>query len=115
VPGKASLEPATVVSFGLGMEIKHHGDEIVFAVWVAPRASRNAIEGEYQDALRVRLTAPPVDDRASVALRRLLAGRLNVPVSTVRIVSGEKSRMKKVGVAGVSREQMAALFETAKS
>ena len=54
-------------------------ETIVFAVRVTPRASRDAIEGEYQGALKVRLTAPPVDDRANDALRRLLAARLNVP------------------------------------
>jgi uncharacterized protein len=70
---------------------------------VTPRASRDAIKGQYQGALKVRLTAPPLDGRANEALRRLLAESLNVPVSAVRIVAGEKSRMKLVAVAGVSR------------
>jgi uncharacterized protein (TIGR00251 family) len=92
------------------MEIKKHGDDVVFAVRVAPRASRNAIEGEFQGALKVRLTAPPVDDRANTALRRLLAEHLNVPVSAVRIVAGEKSRTKRVAVAGATLAQITALF-----
>lgn len=78
----------------------------MLAVRVVPRASRDAIEGEYQGALKVRLTAPPVEDRANEALRRLLAARLKVPVSAVRIVAGEKSRNKRVVIAGVSREQI---------
>ena len=61
------------------MEIQERDGEVIFAVRVTPRASRDAIEGEYQGALKVRLTAPPVDDRANDALRRLLAARLNVP------------------------------------
>jgi uncharacterized protein len=78
-------------------------------VRVIPRASRDAIEGEFQGALKVRLTAPPIEDRANDALRRLLATRLNVPVSAVRIVSGEKSRNKRVLVVGVTQAQVASL------
>jgi uncharacterized protein (TIGR00251 family) len=92
------------------MEIQEREGAVVFAVRVAPRSSRDAIEGEYQGALKVRLTAPPVDDRANDALRRLLAGRLKVPVSAVRIVAGEKSRTKRVAIAGVSRAQILTLL-----
>ena len=79
--------------------------ELAFAVRVAPRGSRDAIEGEHAGALKVRVTAPPLEDRANQAVRRLLADRLNVPVSAVRIVAGEKSRNKRVAIAGVSRAQ----------
>jgi uncharacterized protein YggU (UPF0235/DUF167 family) len=72
---------------------------------VVPRASRNAIEGEHGGALKIRLTAPPVDDRANDALRRLLAERLNVPVAAVRIVMGETRRTKRVSVVGITRAQ----------
>lgn len=59
--------------------------------------------------LKVRLTAPPVEGRAIDWLRRLLAERLNVPLSAVRIVSGENSRNKRVAIAGVTRLQVLAL------
>jgi uncharacterized protein (TIGR00251 family) len=91
------------------IQVDRHG-VVTFSVRVAPRASRDAIEGEYQGALKVRLTAPPVDDRANEALRRLLAERLNVPVSAVRIVAGEKSRTKRISVAGATKAQVEALF-----
>ena len=91
------------------IEIIERGGSVVFAVRVTPRASRDAIEGEHQGALKVRLTAPPVEDRANDALRRLLATRLNVPLSAVRIVSGEKSCNKRVSVAGVTPAHVAAL------
>lgn len=80
-----------------------------FAVRVTPRASHNAIEGEHQGALKVRLMAPPVDDRANEALRRLLADDLKVSASAVRIVAGEKSRTKRVEIMGVTRAQITAL------
>jgi uncharacterized protein len=92
------------------VQIEVRDQKIVFAVRVTPRASRNAIEGEHQGALKVRLTAPPVDDRANDALRRLLAERLNVPISAVRIVAGEKSRMKRVEIAGATRAQVLSLL-----
>ena len=77
---------------------------------VQPRASRDAIEGEWQGALKVRLTAPPVDDRANDALRRLLADNLKVSVTAVRILSGERSRMKRVEVRGVSAMRLRELL-----
>ena len=76
--------------------------EIVFQVRVKPRASRNAIEGEHEGALVVRLTAPPVEGEANQALVELLAARLHAPKSAVRILSGERGRLKRVGVRGVA-------------
>jgi hypothetical protein len=97
------------------IEISERDGSIAFAVRVTPRASRDAIEGEYQSALKVRLTSPPIEDRANEALRRLLAARLNVLVSAVRIVSGEKSRNKRVSVAGVARAQVVSLAAAAEA
>jgi uncharacterized protein YggU (UPF0235/DUF167 family) len=50
------------------MEIKESRGSVSFAVRVSPRASREAIEGEHAGALKVRLTAPPVEDRANESL-----------------------------------------------
>ena len=91
------------------VEISESASGIVFAVRVQPRASRDAIEGEWQGALKVRLTAPPVDDRANDALRRLLAEHLEIPVTAVRILFGERSRTKRVEVRGTSAERIRAL------
>lgn len=96
------------------MEITASDGSVSFYVQLQPRASRDAIEGEYAGALKVRLTAPPVDDRANEALARLLAERLNVPLAAVRIVAGDKSRRKCVIVAGLRREQVLALLSAAK-
>jgi uncharacterized protein (TIGR00251 family) len=97
------------------IEITERAGGVTLTVRVTPRASRDAIEGEYRSdsggALKVRLTAPPVEDRANEALRRLLAERLKVPVSSVRIVAGEKSRNKRVAIAGVSRAQILDLLK----
>ncbi len=96
------------------MEIAASAGSVSFYVQVQPRANRDALEGEFADALKIRLTAPPVDDRANEALVRLLAERLNVPRAAVRIVAGEKSRRKRVVVTGVRREQVLALLSAVK-
>jgi uncharacterized protein (TIGR00251 family) len=96
------------------MEIATSPGGVTFYVQVQPRARRDAIEGEHADALKIRLTAPPMDDRANKALVQLLAERLNVPRAAVRIVAGEKSRRKRVVVAGVRREQVLELLAVAK-
>lgn len=95
------------------MEITVDGNAVGFRVRVQPRASRDAIAGEHDGALKVRLTAPPVKGRANDCLRRLLAEHLNVPVSAVRIVAGENDRNKRVSVAGVTRAQVLALCSSA--
>jgi uncharacterized protein (TIGR00251 family) len=94
------------------IEITERDGGVIFAARVTPRASRDAIEGEYQGALKVRVAAPPVEDRANEALCRLLAERLNVPASAVRILAGGKSRVKRVSIAGVSRAQIFSLLRS---
>ena len=86
------------------MEFVEKTGSISFLVRVQPRASCDEFAGEFQNALKIRLTAPPVDDRANEALRKFLASRLNVPMTAVRIVAGERSRTKRVEISGVSPE-----------
>jgi uncharacterized protein (TIGR00251 family) len=82
---------------------------VAFSVRVVPRAKRDAIEGTMDGALKVRLKAPPVEGQANEALRRLLAGCLNIPRAAVTILSGESSRRKRVAVRGVNLERVLAL------
>jgi uncharacterized protein len=85
------------------IEIVERDGGVIFAVRVIPRGSRNAIEGAYGEALKVRLSAPALENRANEALRRLLAECLNVPMAAVRIVAGEKSRTKRISISGITR------------
>ncbi|MGH9699574.1 MAG: DUF167 domain-containing protein [Candidatus Acidiferrales bacterium] len=91
------------------IEISERGGCVTFAVRLTPRASRDAVEGELAGAMKVRVTAPPVEDRANDALRTLLAARLGVAISAVEIVAGAKSRTKRVAVSGVTKDAIAAL------
>jgi uncharacterized protein len=75
-----------------------------FAVRVHPRAKRNAITGEVGGALKLSLTAPPVDDKANDACIEFFANLLKVPRSSVTIAAGQTSRNKVIRVAGLSVE-----------
>ena len=76
--------------------------ESVIRVRVQPRASRDEIAAWQDDALRVRVTAAPVDGDANAAVRRLVARSLGVAPSTVDVVRGHRSREKVLRVAGLS-------------
>jgi uncharacterized protein len=85
-----------------------HDDPLgaTFAVRVHPRAARTAISGTVGDALKVSLSAPPVDDRANVALGEFFAEVFCVPRSAVHVVTGERSRNKVIRVAGRSAAEL---------
>ena len=79
---------------------------IVFTVRVQPRASKDEIAGVMEGALKVRLRAPALENRANEALIAFLAGLLKTPKSAVRILAGERSRVKRIEVVGVTRSQI---------
>jgi len=93
----------------LAIEISERAGCVTFRVRVQPRASRDALGGEWEGALKVRLTAPPVDSRANDALCRYLAAELNLLSGAVRILSGERGRTKRVEVRGVTAAKVIAL------
>jgi uncharacterized protein (TIGR00251 family) len=82
---------------------------VVFVVRVQPRASKNEVSGAMDGALKIRLQAPAVEDRANEALCEFLAELLKTPKSAVRILSGERSRTKRVEVLGVTAAEVEAL------
>jgi len=65
---------------------------------IQPRASRNEVCGLQNNALKVRLTSPPVDGAANKMCRKFLSELLEIPQSAVEIVSGETSRHKRVHI-----------------
>jgi uncharacterized protein len=73
---------------------------------LTPRAARAQVGPERDGVLLVRVTAPPVDGKANLALRKLLARSARVPVTTVTIERGEQSRDKLVRVAGMEEAEL---------
>jgi uncharacterized protein len=75
---------------------------VTFAVKIHPRAKKDAISGELGEALKLSLTAPPLEGRANQACIEFLAKLLKVARSSVTIASGHTNRNKVIRVAGVT-------------
>jgi uncharacterized protein len=89
------------------------GDGIAVTVHVQPRAGRTALVGTHGDALKLRVAAPPVDDRANHAVTELLAELLGVKAQSVALVTGERTQVKRVRVGGIEREDAVQRLERA--
>ncbi|MEY4325883.1 MAG: hypothetical protein RIS24_2054 [Verrucomicrobiota bacterium] len=79
---------------------------IVLTLKVIPRSSVNAVAGVQADALKLKITAPPVDSAANAEVVRFLAQVLDVPRSAVQLLRGATSRHKQVQVVGLSGSQL---------
>jgi uncharacterized protein (TIGR00251 family) len=84
------------------MKFDERSTGLRFAIHVQPRASRTEIAGMHGEALKVRLSAPPVDGAANDALVDFLSEHFAVPRRTITIVSGAQSRAKIVEIAGLT-------------
>jgi uncharacterized protein (TIGR00251 family) len=93
------------------LEMQERNGAVILPVRVQPRASKDEIAGEMGGALKVRLRAPAVEDRANDALIEFLAQLLKTPKSAVRILSGERSRTKRLEIRGVTVQQILGLLQ----
>lgn len=75
---------------------------VLLAVHVQPGARRPGVVGRHGEALKVRVTAPPVDGKANQAVIALLASALEVPASSVQVTAGASSRRKRLRITGVA-------------
>jgi len=94
----------------LHLNIESNKEGATFSVHVQPRASKMEICGIQGDALKIRLTSPPVDDAANRQLEEFIAKILGIAKSKVAVISGTKSRHKKVLVRGVTAETISLVF-----
>jgi uncharacterized protein (TIGR00251 family) len=79
------------------------GEDLLLAVHVQPKASRDRIDGIHGDRLKVRITAPPVDGRANEHLLRFLAGEFGVPRRRVVLLAGDSGRAKRIRIERPAR------------
>jgi uncharacterized protein (TIGR00251 family) len=87
-------------------DVHRRGDAVRFSVRLQPRASKNEIAGLQGAALKVRVTAPPVDGLANEALIELLSRTLNTSRRNVCIVSGHASRTKLIEISEATLESV---------
>ena len=85
---------------------------IRFSAIIQPRSSKNEVTGIYNNALKIRLTSPPVDGAANKACARLLSKWLEVSSSEINIVRGQSSKNKIIDVAGLSEKQFLEILKT---
>ena len=90
---------------GGGGPVEAIGSGVRLLVHVQPRAARSEVIGLHGEALKLRITAPPVGGAANVAVVELLAKQLGIPRSRITITSGHTSRRKQVLVEGCTPEE----------
>jgi uncharacterized protein (TIGR00251 family) len=93
------------------LRVSEHGSAVYVSVRAQPRASRDAIVGVHDGALKIAITAPPVDGEANAAIIALVAKKLGVAKRAVKVVRGDSSREKIVAIEGVSIEAVLALVK----
>lgn len=86
--------------------IHESAGSVTFAIKVHPRAKKNTITGDLGGALKLALTAPPLDGQANEACIEFFAKLLKVPRSSVTIASGQSTRNKVIRVAGLTAQQV---------
>jgi uncharacterized protein (TIGR00251 family) len=86
--------------------IRDGRDGVRLAVHLVPRASRTEIVGIHGQALRIRVSAPPVAGAANAALVSFVAESLGIRKANLEIVSGTASRHKVLRIVGLTREEV---------
>ena len=94
------------------MQIKPCDNGIRFSAIIQPRSSKNEVIGIYNDALKIRLSSPPVDGEANKSCMRFFAKWLGISPSKVSIVQGFSSKNKTIEVADLTEKQFQEILKT---
>jgi len=78
----------------------------ILEIKAVPNAPRSEIIGWLEEALKVRLHAPPVEGKANVELCKFLAKQLGLPKRAVTIATGDTSRLKRVRIEGLTLDEV---------
>jgi uncharacterized protein len=95
------------------VRIQQSGDDVTFTVKVHPKARRERISGLLGDALKLEITAPPIEGRANEACIDFFANFLKVPRSSVTIAAGLSGRNKLIRLSGISAAAVEHAFAAA--
>lgn len=88
------------------LSITEEEDGIILNVYVQPRSKSTHLEGIREGGLKISLTAPPVKGRANQQLISLLADLLKMRKSAIKIVRGERARIKRVRINGLTCQEV---------
>jgi uncharacterized protein len=91
--------------------LRESAGAVTFSVRVHPRARKDALTGTHGDALKLSLTAPPVEGRANDAVIEFFADVLRLPRSSITIAAGQTSRNKLVRITGISAAHLTQRLE----
>lgn len=85
-----------------------HG--VIMPCWIQPKSSIDAIAGVHGDAIKITITAPPVDGKANEHLCKCVAKLAGIPKSSVELVSGMTSRRKVIRLYGITKAELLTLL-----
>ncbi|MCX5852952.1 MAG: DUF167 domain-containing protein [Deltaproteobacteria bacterium] len=88
------------------MILRETADGVILNIHVIPRSSKCGLAGIRADALKLKITSPPVEGRANDECIRLLADTFSVSRSRITIISGHRSRTKKVAISGIGKKDI---------
>ena len=88
----------------LSLIVSENSDGCILKCWIQPRSSRNAVVGVHGNAIKIALTAPPVDGKANKELIKFLAKYFKLPKNSIQIIAGNSSRNKTIFMAGIDKD-----------
>jgi len=80
-------------------------------VYIQPRASANKVCGRHGDAIKIRITAPPVDGKANGMVIKFIAKLLKIPKSAVAVTAGQQSRSKTLTLQDIPPSKVESLLK----
>jgi len=86
--------------------VQENADGVVFTVRVVPRSSRSEFAGIHNNAVKLKITAPPVEGQANAECIRVIAGLFGVKKRQVTIVSGHTGKTKRVSISGITKNDI---------
>ena len=95
------------------VRVEQSADGVTFPVKIHPKAKRERISGVLGDALKLEITAPPIDGRANEVCISFFSKFLKVPRSSITIAAGLRSRNKVIRITGISAAAVELAFATA--
>jgi len=84
--------------------IEKKADGIPLNIYVQPKSAKTEVSGIHNNALKIRITAPPADNRANQMCLKFLAKQLNLPKSSLELISGKTGRSKQIFIPYTNRE-----------